>query len=188
MRRIIPKSEIIAKIGEKRGFFANWMQKGDPKSQRTSKFDLFFANYVLYNAIYSCARPPRRPPKPGGRRGGERKLAVDTALRLLGAEAIANDEIIQSSVRTIVWMMKNEQFHLVAPYTEDATNWDSDLLERLESDCPERYADGVLEMIYQVRCNLFHGEKAYRNFQEVFLRPCVAIIRRVNEMIMELVD
>jgi len=58
---------------------------------------------------------------------------------------------------------------------------DLKLKEKLVSQCTKEQIEGVLELIYHVRCNLFHGEKTFNPRQENFLRPIVEILQSIVE-------
>ncbi len=53
----------------------------------------------------------------------------------------------------------------------------------LISDCNQK-AHGVLWLIYEVRCNLFHGEKEYYEKQKRLLRPSCDILDILNEILL----
>jgi hypothetical protein len=49
----------------------------------------------------------------------------------------------------------------------------------------EEKVEGILETIYQVRCNLFHGEKSFAPHQKMILLPCIVILEEINDVIFE---
>jgi hypothetical protein len=63
------------------------------------------------------------------------------------------------------------------------------LEEKLTSQLTKEQAEGILELIYHVRCNLFHGEKMFNPRQEDFLMPIVKILHStVQELYIRLND
>lgn len=62
---------------------------------------------------------------------------------------------------------------------EKARKSDLKLKDKLVSQSPKEQAEGILELIYHVRCNLFHGEKRFNPRQEDFLKPIVRILQSI---------
>ena len=98
-------------------------------------------------------------------------------------ERMEDDIIIQLSepVNEIISIIDSNQFKVVSSYDKDPNlknNWLSgDINNQLTS---------LLETLYYLRCNLFHGEKEYSDNQISLLRPssvCLSIINKEIELI-----
>lgn len=58
---------------------------------------------------------------------------------------------------------------------------DRALAKALESHERDRRARGVLEALYAVRCNMFHGRKAFEALQLPLLRPAISLLESTVE-------
>jgi len=46
----------------------------------------------------------------------------------------------------------------------------------------------LLEIVYQIRCNTFHGQKRFEESQRQILDPCIRILERLNDMMITKLD
>ena len=52
-----------------------------------------------------------------------------------------------------------------------------------QKDEPDIYVEGILEFIYHIRCNLFHGKKEINAIQEAILSPSVILLERIVNIV-----
>lgn len=52
-----------------------------------------------------------------------------------------------------------------------------------QKDEPDIYVQGILEFIYHIQCNLFHGKKEINAIQEAILSPSVILLERIVNIV-----
>ena len=113
-------------------------------------FDKFFSLYVAYNALYA-----------------------ETAA-YLHRKAINQLKILIS---------KQSSFHfwicLDPVFGEPQEDEDEKLIKRLNSSSTDERARAILQLIYQVRCNMFHGRKSVSPVQKQLLIPLIIILEKI---------
>lgn len=65
---------------------------------------------------------------------------------------------------------------------------DRELLAGLESRGQNRRANAVLEMLYAIRCNMFHGQKGFEPIQLALLRPAVVLLESTIHVLHQALD
>ena len=65
---------------------------------------------------------------------------------------------------------------------------DRDLLAALESRGRNRRAHAVLETLYAIRCNMFHGHKGFEPVQLELLRPAIALLDSTINVLYKALD
>lgn len=141
-------------------------------------FDRFTSLFVVYNRIYTEAgkllirrglvRPhPRKRYAPPP----DRESATSHILTFYG-EAELRDEIsadrkCQAAVGNFVRLIREGHFYLHEDYVTGLPDTARDL--RLAEEAGTYSPQAILSLIYQARCNLFHGEKEFDEGQRVLL-------------------
>jgi nickel-dependent lactate racemase len=92
---------------------------------------------------------------------------------------IFNDRAIKEDAGKITNLISNGTFYI------RETAWDSERIEKLDSQDEETWSKGLLEIIYQIRCNTFHGAKSFTDNQKRILIPCIKIVERINGMVID---
>lgn len=141
-------------------------------------FDRFTSLFVVFNRIYTEAgkllirrgvisQPPQRrfAPLP------DRKSATEHIVTFYGEDRlrdeISSDNNCRKAVDKLVQLIRGEHFYLHEDYATGFpdTGRDKQLAEEASAYSPQ----AVLTLIYQARCNLFHGEKDFDERQRVLL-------------------
>jgi hypothetical protein len=155
-------------------FVRRWRDKrtsyGDDRLEDV--FDRFFTSYVLYNFLYEWVALRERYTF-----NGDQKLAVKVVRRFLGSNELFSDAILQRAVGTITSLIRRRTF-----YIRD-TVWDSQRIMKLQTNDPEQWSKGFLEVIYAIRCNTFHGQKRFEEEQRLILKPCIEALERLNDLL-----
>lgn len=159
-------------------FLLRWEAKGRRYNFKNlvDCFDGFFTAFVLYNLLYDllCAQNEAEY-----RYRGDEERATNVARKFLGAAAIAEDAGIRTNACAIKRLVESGIFYI----RESA--WDAARIEKLRSNDPEQWSKGLLEIVYKIRCNTFHGRKSFQESQRDILIPCIKILRRLNDMMIE---
>jgi hypothetical protein len=152
-------------------------------------FDRFFTSYVVFNRLYAEAtyRLARRghlnlrEPFPDSR------AAQDYVIQFCGAEMLTrtwegNGET-SAAIDQIQDHLINHRFALkLNPMNGDRQpDKDDALAAALRSRSRNQRAKGVLEALYAVRCNMFHGQKGFELAQLALLRPAIALLEGTVE-------
>ena len=140
-------------------------------------FDHFFSAFVLYNYLYVQITEIENY-------GFEydRERATKSIRKYLGSKAVADDSVIKENAGVIKELISVGTF-----YIRD-THWDSKRITKLNSPDEETWSKGVLEIIYQIRCNTFHGRKNFAEKQKEILIPCIRIIERLNDLVIDTIE
>ena len=97
------------------------------------------------------------------------------------ASVIAEDTEIRSNIDDVKELLIPDRFYIRSRESE----WDHEQIKKLSSDDSDQYCEGVLGILYGIRCNIFHGEKPVEEPQKQILIPCVKIMRRLNDLMIE---
>lgn len=99
----------------------------------------------------------------------------------IGAFQLLYDQRLSAHVQLIENLIETEQFYikLSVPNGDSQVDQDQKLLANLRSDDSEEKFLAVLDTIYTIRCNLFHGNKAFQPVQVTLLRPTVVILGHI---------
>jgi hypothetical protein len=141
-------------------------------------FDRFTSLFVVFNRLYTEAgklliqrgvvNPPARrrfAPLP------DRESATEHIVTFYGEDRlkdeISGDKKCRKAVDTLVQLIRDRSFYLHEDYTTGLPDTDRDLRAANEASSYEPQA--ILSLIYQARCNLFHGEKDFEERQRVLL-------------------
>lgn len=159
-------------------FILRWRKKSEKYNydKLTDCFDGFFSVFVLYNFLYDyiCQEDEDRYPETG-----DRQRSIQVARRFLGADLIATDQDIRRSADQLKSLVMQEVFYL------RGATWDSARVAGLDSTDNEQWVKCLLEVLYQIRCNTFHGRKPFHEKQKRILLPCIAILRRINDLMID---
>lgn len=141
-------------------------------------FDRFTSLFVVFNRVYTEAgklliRRGTVRPHPGRRYAPlpDRESATSHIVTFYGEdrlrEEISADKKCSKAVDTLVQLIRDQRFYLHEDYTTGLPDIQKDL--RLANEAGTYSPKAVLSLIYQARCNLFHGEKDFEERQRVLL-------------------
>jgi hypothetical protein len=114
----------------------------------------------------------------GNSRKKDSELAVKVARSYLGSNTLFSDETLQKAARTLSDLIHRQTFYIREQV------WDAKRVAKLETNDPEQWAKGLLEVIYAIRCNTFHGQKGFAEQQRDILYPCISVLERLNELLL----
>lgn len=171
-------------------FVSDWLAKAGncPDSSVEGCYDKFFTLFVVFNRLYSeatfaLARGGSIVLEPNSRLH-DKKGATRYTFEMIGATAFQDlfDTRLARNVDQIAALVDEGQFfiELSTPDGNPQPSKDRLLLAALRSS-GETQALAVLGLVYTVRCNLFHGHKAFQPIQVELLRPTIAILLGVIE-------
>jgi hypothetical protein len=167
-------------------FYHNWNNKltsivGDDLA---SVYDRYITSFVIYNSLYN------QVPEaligngiPVASRIFDNKLATDIVVQFLGATNLLNllyDNDCANDIKGIINLIDQETFYIKIRYGQRQRNEDLKLLSDLNSINHNKKAIAILQVLYHVRCNIFHGNKDFQEYQRILVEPLFKILQIIN--------
>ena len=170
---------------ELRNFCRNWRQKAAGYGHDVrGTFDRFFTLYVVFNRLYAEAtfrlarqgQVSLRDRFPDSQASQEYVVQFLTARRL--TDAWDRSPEASAAIAEIAGHLHDRRFFLKLDMVtgDRRPDADADLLARLESKGRNKRAQACLEVLYTIRCNMFHGHKGFDPVQLGLLRPAVVLL------------
>jgi len=167
-------------------FCERWIDKADAyrSNDLEDLFDRFFTLFVAYNRYYSAAADLHRAtinPRQARLLQGDRREATNVMTRLIRqsrfTDAMDGNTAIATACQDISKLLQERRFflHSVRGTKEPDRVRDAKLADGLHKHC----LFSVLECLYQIRCNIFHGEKEFAPRQAELLAPAITLLEAV---------
>jgi len=176
---------------ETKDYIETWTNKISTynEDELETLFDKFTSLFTLYNRLYNESYSLM---KANGQLSKARYSDFDKAT-LLVVEYISADYIIDrlnenrnfDDIVSIASLIKNDIFHINLADGVSQKDRDIILMNNLENDEPKSKAQAVLSAIYNVRCNMQHGEKHFEEHQRMLLEPMIRILETIIELQIE---
>lgn len=181
---------------ELNSFCERWFQKAQGYQRQSIQdcFDKFFTLFVVYNRLYaeltlSLARTGEIPSP--SRSFPDKKAATKYVHNYLGTNHIwssfQNDDQCQQAVNTMLNLLENQVFVIKLDRLrgEPRPEEDKKLLEDLRSENWPRKVGALLDIIYSIRCNMFHGHKGFDRVQIDILMPVTILLDKLTTLLYE---
>lgn len=170
-------------------FCNEWTDKAAQYSNESIDgcYDKFFTLFVVFNRLYAEAtfELARRNQitLTHNKTLPDRKGATDYCLKIIGVtrfQELFNSKLVKH-VERLILLIEQEKFYikLSIPNGERQREKDLELLSHLRSTNKKRLL-ALLDFVYSVRCNLFHGHKCFQPAQVELLRPTNVILAEIN--------
>ncbi len=183
---------------ELREFCDSWRGKAAACSMENinGAFDRFFTSYVAFNRLYVEAthRLARRGQVKLRERFPDPQAAQDYVVQFCTATTLTgaweNSANAAAALHEIADHLRQGTFALkLDPVSGDPRPAkDHELLTALESHSRNRKAKAVLEALYAIRCNMFHGQKAFQLRQLALLRPAILLLESTTDVLRQALD
>jgi hypothetical protein len=176
-------------------FHSRWMAKARHRGQPSLRqsFDRFFTLYVVFNSLYvevtfrlasqGCVKIENRNRFP------DSEAAQEYVVQFLGAghllQELNNEPASQAALESIKTHVCGGSFFfkLNMMTGEAQPDEDADLCHRLTSTNRNAQASAILETLYAIRCNMFHGRKGFNPVQQDLLDPLNVVLERIIEIL-----
>jgi len=175
-------------------FYQEWMHKADSYGMdREGCFNKAFSLFTLYNKLYVEAS--LKLAQNGditlseSRSFPDKKGATKYAPMYIGHKklqrALDENSQVNRSIEDLKIIICEHRFYinLGMLYGEHQPEKDLKLLEGMNSKGVKAKIEALLEVIYSVRCNMFHGGKQYSEIQIELLYPICIILREVTQQL-----
>jgi hypothetical protein len=161
-----------------REFYRRWLDKANQYNtdNLSECFDKFVTLFILYNFQYSYIAHKENIVNSKGL-FEDKKMATVIVKNHFPVDEFCNNLQVVNAVNTIYSLLSDGIFYI----RDDAV--DRKLLGKVRSTNMEHRCEGILEMLYFIRCNLFHGQKDFTENQKRILIPCIEILQVLNEII-----
>jgi hypothetical protein len=181
-------------------FCDRWLEKaeGYDDSDLGQCFDKFMTLYVVYNALYvetaahlhrKAIKEGRNDYKLGGDRFPDLEAATDYVPKFLGSrslmDSLQSKPDTRQAVERLEHIMEEGYFNISLDpvWGHRQMEKDKSLREDLRSRSTDKKAGTILRIIYEVRCNLFHGRKGLNLVQRELLIPLITILEGVIKLL-----
>lgn len=152
-------------------------------------FDKYAALFTLYNRLYNESF---RQMKSNGQLTKQRYSDFEKATNLV-VEFNSADDIIDrlnargnfDDISTIADLIRKDVFHINLADGVSQKDVDIQLMKNLESNEVSTKAQAAVSSIYNVRCNMQHGEKHFEEHQRMLLEPLIRILETIVELQIE---
>lgn len=176
-------------------FYNSWRRKADERAQENTLaalFDAYFSHYVVFNRLYAeatftLARTGAisipRTSFPDAKGAKEYGLQLVTARRFL--RGIEGDRESVAARAAIIELIDRGTFAIKLDMIHGTPQrgLDIDLLRDLRSGGCAQKSKAILDLLYSIRCNMFHGYKGFAPIQADLLRPAITLLRRCSEIL-----
>jgi len=175
-------------------FYKRWLQKAEVYQNQNLQdcFDKFFTLYVAYNRLYFelAIRYVKREPIKNGRVAyiSDSKAAKNYVQRYLGSEtilkALESDSSCLEAASSIIALLERREFAIkLNGFGERRPEADSFLLDGLKSNSSYKKIYAILDTIYSIRCNMFHGQKGYEDVQIRIVVPVAILLHKIMNLL-----
>ena len=152
-------------------------------------FDKYTALFTLYNRLYNESFKKMRDNNQLSKtRYSDFEKATKLVVEFNSANAII-DRLKERDnfcdVATIADLIKKDIFHINLADGTSQKDIDLELMQNLENNEPSIKAQAAVSTIYNVRCNMQHGEKHFEEHQRMLLEPLIRILDTIVELQIE---
>jgi hypothetical protein len=195
---------------ELQNFYQRWLLKAEEYHSNDLQdcFDKFFTLYVAYNRLYSELAIILAKKERGIIRGNyisDSQVAKNVVQTYVGSDRILqsleNDVDCVESITSIIYLIEHKVFKIKLDRLSGQQKFnrnrvcnlpekhrveaDSILLEGLKSETAYRKVYAILDLIYSIRCNIFHGQKGYNEVQIKILIPVTKLLKKIMSLLYE---
>ncbi len=178
-------------------FCNNWLGKAKlyTEDNLEHNFDKFFTLFVVYNRLY--AEVTFKLSRKGEINLEKRttfpdaQAAKDYVEKYLKSSfintEITKDENCTKALASLKEIIRNKIFWIKLDMVTGEPDPEKDkvLLNDLESNYTSKKVKAILDIIYSIRCNVFHAQKGYDEDQKVILRSINILLKKIIDLLFE---
>lgn len=167
-------------------FYTNWTGKanGIVGDNLSNVYDKYMTLFVIYNNLYN--QIPDKLISEGivvPNKIYDNKAATEMVVQCLGANALLTEfasNNLESEIDAIINLIEQEVFHIKINHGQYDRKEDLKILSDLRSVNKQKKAIAILKVVYHVRCNIFHGNKDFQEYQRLIVEPLTRILSIIN--------
>lgn len=189
---------LIIKRKELEEFCERWSNKANEYklNSLSNYFDKFFTLYVIFTRIYNLIEALLKEQgelkvlKLQGKIKKSRNFTSDNeAATVCIAHYLRNEsqEVVrklQTHIEEYKNIINNELFFIDLYYGKPQPQNDKKLYIQLNSKENTIVLEGLLIILYKLRCNMFHAEKGFDREQEIILEPSIYVLAELNKILL----
>ena len=173
-------------------FYDDWTAKANAIAgdNLSSIYDRFITNFIIYNSLYNevpmqlSARGFTLP-----RRLYDDLKATDYVVKYITPNTFLkklSEKGCDKPIDQLVKLIDDEKFYIELSSTgERQRAKDIRIASHIKSKNKNNKAVNILKIIYHVRCNIFHGNKQFKEYQRELLTPATKVLQEVNTILFE---
>jgi hypothetical protein len=176
-------------------FVQRWLSRADEiqLASLSNYFDKFFTLFVAYNRLYDEAAFIQKNQcrlEQKDNCGGDKKAATCCVAKLIGTRIIAAIDDSPEFAKAICDMkaiLEKGEYAFVNDHRTGQVRRDKDmdLLHEIQCADPDKKAMAILNLIYSIRCNAFHGQCGFEEGQKAILGPAIVLLEKITEVLFE---
>jgi len=149
-------------------------------------FEMFSSLYILYNRLYNESfQILQDEDKLVKSRYSDHEKASILVIEYLTAESIVNylsrsDNL--ADIEIISDLIEKNDFNINLENGRANPKLDLQLMKNLRSENDIILSKAILMTIYNVRSNMVHGEKHFKEHQRILLEPLIRILRTIIQL------
>ena len=168
-------------------FYKRWLNKAHNYKVDclTELYDKFITLYIIYNSLYIEVFNISQKSKKGF---SEYRAATDNIIQYINSSFFIENLFYNEDLSAICQLIEQEKFYIIFEVNNNGIRQpllekDKDLLKRLKSRSKNSKAKAILELIYNIRCNLIHGGKGFEEEQSQLLIPVTHLLEKTIEIV-----
>lgn len=176
-------------------FYRRWLDKSNNYNANSLSdyFDRYFSLFIAFNRLYAestfiLARNgqiniSKRTSFP------DSDAAKDYVLQYMSStyfiDQLEADNVVMNALEEVKNLIKDNRFYIKLDMVTGGRqpNKDAEMIKGLESRSKNKRAYSILDLLYSVRCNMFHGHKGFDEVQIDLLRPLCCILKFMVEIL-----
>lgn len=171
-------------------FYSNWLTKVNSYEENNLSdiYDKFVSLFVLYNFLYNQIHDKlvvAEILKPG--RLFDKNMATKDVLKFIRAdeliESLLKEDAADFNFKNLCEIIEKWDFNIIVRDGQGNRSKDLKLLKEMRSSNNHIKSKALLEYIYHIRCNLFHGDKNYEENQRSLLISINYFLHKIVELI-----
>jgi hypothetical protein len=178
-------------------FYRRWMEKANNPGRNglNDYFDGYFSLFVVFNRLYAettfILGRRRQINLAQNTSFPDAKAAKTYVLQYLGSrnylEKLKDNQATQAALEELKDLIRRHRFYIKLNILtgERQEQKDEELLTKLDSRGTGQRAEAVLDLLYSVRCNMFHGHKGFQEVQVDLLKPLSRVLKSTIEILYE---
>lgn len=156
-------------------FYNRWLEKARlyNTDDLSDCFDKFVTLFILFNSQYNYLADE------DANKLRDQQKATNFIKQFINSKEFCEIKTVADSSHAIIKLIDVGVFYL------KNETIDNEIVGKMRSSDYNEKVEGILEAIYKVRCNLFHGDKSFVPQQKLILLPCIAILEEINKIVFE---
>ena len=167
-------------------FVTAWTTKANKykDGKLNGAFDRFFSLFVPFNTLYQAATDKMiAEGRISDSDATDRRMATEHTIAFVEAVRLRNHlrTHCTEELDKIVELIEDGTFYVSTDRHTGEADRQSDFrfIEGIKSSDETLFCNGILNLLYLTRCNMFHGSKEFKHIQINLLRPMNEVLNQI---------